>query len=132
MARQLSYSIINIVGLAIGIACSLVIFLFVYGEWSYDRGWDNSDRIYKVGTSFFNMGTFATSPERLLNVFPQQFEGIEAATRVTNDRNVQVIVNDQTFYEPTAFATDSSFFKVFKYGFIAGKGISAPNDLVLT
>src|ERR1044071_10252235 len=81
MARQLSYSLINIVGLAIGIACSLVIFLFVYGEWSYDRGYQNSDRIYKIGISFFNIGNFANGPGVLLNVLPEQFDGIEVAPR---------------------------------------------------
>ena len=48
MTRQLSYSLINITGLSIGIACSLVIFLFVYGEWSYDRGY-REDRGYDRG-----------------------------------------------------------------------------------
>ena len=62
--RQLSYSLINIIGLAIGIACSLVIFLYVYGEWSYDRHFQKGDRIYRIGISFFNIGKFANGPER--------------------------------------------------------------------
>ncbi len=132
MARQLSYSIINVVGLAIGIACSLVIFLFVYGEWSYDRNWTNSERIYKVGVSFFNIGNFGNGPERLFNVLPEQFDGIEAATRVRRDNDLLMTVNDQLFHESSVFFTDSSFFKVFQYEFIAGKGITAPNDIVMT
>src|SRR5882757_2981384 len=80
--RQLSYSLINIFGLAIGIACSLVMFLFVYNEWSYDRHFQNADRIYKVGTSFFNMGQFAISSESLGDVLPKEFDGIEAFTRI--------------------------------------------------
>lgn len=132
MARQLSYSIINVVGLAIGIACSLVIFLFVYGEWSYDRNWANSERIYKVGVSFFNIGNFGNGPERLFAVLPEQFDGLEATTRVSRQRDVLLEVNNQSLHENSAFSIDSGFFKVFEHEFIAGRGIVAPNDVVLT
>ncbi|HZY81317.1 MAG TPA: ABC transporter permease [Cyclobacteriaceae bacterium] len=135
MARQVSYSLINIVGLAIGIACSLVIFLFVYGEWSYDKGFANSKRIYKVGVSFFNMGGFATAPEKLFNVLPTEFEGIEAATRISRSGNVPFEVGDQTLREPLIYYTDSSFFKVFQYQFVAGDPktvLKAPNEVVVT
>src|SRR5688572_4612270 len=133
--RQLSYSLINIVGLAIGIACSLVIFLFVYGEWSYDRGFANSERIYKVGVSFFNMGNFANGPERLFEVLPQQFEGIEAATRIQKQYNIPFEVGGEAFREGSVFYTDSAFFKVFSFEFVAGDPqmvLRAPNEMVVT
>ncbi len=134
MSRQLSYSVINVVGLAVGIACSLVIFLFVYGEWSYDRGFKNSERIYKVGISFFNIGNFGAGPEILLEVLPREFDGIEAATRVQNDRNVLLEVDGQS-YRDNLFYVDSSFFTVFQREFIAGspeRALKAPNQIVLT
>lgn len=134
MFRQFSYSLINVVGLAVGIACSLVIFLFVYGEWSYDRGFKNADRIYKVGISFFNIGNFGAGPEILLDVLPQEFDGIEAATRVQNDRNVLMEVDGQSYRE-NLFYVDSSFFKVFQREFVVGRPdltMRAPNQAVLT
>ncbi|MEJ0030848.1 MAG: ABC transporter permease [Bacteroidota bacterium] len=131
MSRQLSYSIINIVGLAIGIACSLVIFLFVYGEWSYDRGYKDSDRIYKVGISFFNIGNFGVGPERTLAVLPDQFDGIETSTRVRR-QDVLIQIDDKSFHEPAVFYTDSNFFKVFHHDFVSGRSIEAPTDIVLT
>ena len=79
LTRQFSYSVINIVGLAVGLSCSLVIFLYVYGEWNYDRGFAHADRIYRIGVSFFNMGRFANGPEELLNVLPKEFAGLETA-----------------------------------------------------
>jgi putative ABC transport system permease protein len=85
--------------------------------------------------SFFNIGNFGNGPERLLNVLPQQFEGIQAATRVNRQRDIPMVAGDQTFREPTVFYTDSSFFKVFSYEFIAGdpaKVLRAPNEIVLT
>lgn len=135
MSRQLSYSLINIIGLAIGIACSLVIFLFVYGEWSYNRGFANSGRIYKVGVSFFNMGPFANGPEKLFNVLPQQFDGIEATTRVFYTGDIPFEAAGQNFREPVVFYTDSSFFRIFSYAFIAGDPqhvLTAPNEVVVT
>lgn len=132
MSRQLSYSIINILGLAIGIACSLVIFLFVYGEWSYDRGYVNSERIYKVGISFFNIGNFGTGPEALLNALPAEFDGIETSTRVRRRGDMLVEIGDQEFHEPSLFFTDSNFFKVFHHDFISGRGIQSPSDAILT
>jgi len=134
MSRQLSYSIINILGLAIGIACSLVIFLFVYGEWSYDRGFANSDKIYKVGISFFNIGNFGVGPEHLLNVLPDQFDGIENVTRVRRQNDALVETNGQSFRE-RIFFTDSGFFKVFHHEFIQGNAdnlFTTPNQVVLT
>jgi putative ABC transport system permease protein len=135
LTRQLSYSLINIIGLAIGIACSLVIFLFVYGEWSYDKGFDKADRIYRVGISFFNIGQFACGPEELFDVLPQEFGGIETATRIRKDRDVMITVKGKTFKEKSAFFTDTAYFKLFDYSFLSGdpkKVLHSPNELVLT
>lgn len=134
LKRQFSYSFINIFGLAIGLACSLVIFLYVFNEWSYDRHYKNADKIYRIGISFYNMGKFAIGPEVLGNVLPNDFAGVEAFTRVQRDPELLVKVDDQSFSE-TAYLTDSSFFKVFSYTFVAGNAATAlksPTDLVLT
>ncbi|HMI66575.1 MAG TPA: ABC transporter permease [Cyclobacteriaceae bacterium] len=135
LTRQFSYSFINIVGLAVGLSCSLVIFLYVYGEWNYDRGFAQADRIYRVGISFFNMGRFANGPEELLNVLPKEFAGIETATRISKDRDVTVKVNDKTFIEPVVYYTDTAFFHVFHFSFLAGdvrNVLKGPHEVVLT
>lgn len=134
MTRQLTYSIINIAGLSIGIACSLVIFLFVYGEWSYDRGFAKSDRTYKVGVSFFNMN-LAVGPERFNEDFPSQFAGVEAATRVRKDGSLPIELNGQITIESNAFYTDSSFFRIFDHQFLVGNPdlvLLHPGEMVLT
>lgn len=134
LTRQLSYSLINIIGLAIGIACSLVIFLFVYGEWSYDKGFAKGDRIYRIGISFFNIGKFASGPERLFEVLPKEFAGIESATRIRKDRNVQLTIKDRMFTEAQVYYTDTAYFKLFDYHFIYGdqsKVLAGPNEVVL-
>ncbi len=135
LLRNKAYSFINITGLAVGIACSLVIFLFAYGEWSYDRGYAKGDRVYRIGVSFFNIGNFASGPERLLEVLPKEYAGIETATRIQKDRDVNVTVKKETFQEPFVFYTDSAFFKIFDYHFIHGNSktvLRGPNEIVLT
>lgn len=134
LKRQLSYSLINIIGLAIGLACSLVIFMYIYGEWSYDRHFKNADQIYKIGVAFFNMPPFAISPEALGENLPKEFEGIEAFTRVAREAGVLFTKHDQSFHE-LAYYTDSSFFKVFSYEFIHGNSQTAlakPASIVMS
>ena len=133
LQRQFSYSFINIVGLAIGLACSLVIFMYVYNEWSYDRHYKNAGQIYRIGISFFNMGQFAIGPEVLGNVLPKEFEGVEAFARVKRDREVLMKINEKTFFEDVYY-TDSSYFKIFSYNFVAGNPATAmrgPSGLVI-
>ncbi|NOT73705.1 MAG: hypothetical protein HOP08_02165 [Cyclobacteriaceae bacterium] len=134
LKRQFSYSIINIFGLAIGIACSLVMFLFVYNEWSYDRHYKNADRIFKIGVSFFNMGNFGPGPEVLGEYLPKEFEGVEAFTRILRSRETPLSIGDKTFDE-MVYYTDSSFFKVFSYEFLEGNrdfALSTPDQAVIT
>lgn len=124
LSRQFSYSAINVFGLAIGIACSLVMFLYVYGEWSYDRHFRNADRIFKVGISFYNIGQFGLGPEALGDYLPTDFEGIEAFTRIKRVRDVPLTIGDVSIKE-LAYYTDTSFFKVFFYEFMEGDPRSA-------
>ncbi len=134
LGRNRFHAFINIFGLALGMACSLVILLFVYGEWSYDRSFAKADRIYRVGISFFNIGYFANGPERILNDLTQEFPGIETGTRIQKERDVLLRVGDKTFTE-YAFYTDTAFFKVFDYAFASGDPLTAlrePNAIVLT
>lgn len=133
--RSKGYSFITIGGLAIGIACSLVIFLFVHGEWSHDKGFAKADRTYRIGISFFNIGKFASAPEELLDVLPKEFGGIETATRIRQEKNVPIRIENQTLIEPIVYYTDTAFFKIFDYTFISGnpaRVLSGTNEAVVT
>ena len=76
------FSAINVIGLAIGLACCIIITVFVNHEVSYDKQWQNSDRIYRVTRDFFsnNLRLAAVAP----NVAPllmEDFSEVEDATR---------------------------------------------------
>ena len=119
LSRQFSYSLINILGLSIGLACSLVMILYVYSEWSYDRHFSKADRIYKIGISFMNIGNFGLGPEALGEFLPAEFEGLDRFTRVMRSGDVPVIAGDKNFRE-LVYYTDTSFFQVFDYTFVQG------------
>jgi putative ABC transport system permease protein len=134
LKRQITYSFINIVGLAVGLACSLVIFLYVYGEWSYDRHYHRAENIYRIGVGFFNMGEFAVAPELLRDYLPKQFDGIEHYTRFVRGRQEDLRISEKKFKD-IVYYVDSAFFKVFSYEFVAGDRASvmnSPSSIVMT
>ena len=131
-------SLINIVGLAIGIACSILILLFVTHELSYDKFHEKADRIYRlavrasVGDTKINQ-TYSSSEtfRRLLADFPE----IEMGVKFLNLGRTPVIPGESTFYESRFFAVDSTFYDVFSVPLIQGNSktvLTDPNTMVLS
>lgn len=134
LLRQFTYSAINIVGLAIGLACSAVIFMYVFNEWSYDRQYPHADRIYRVGIAFFNMGGFAIGPEALGEDLPRQYEGVDAFTRISKDGSTIISTETEEFRE-VAYYTDPDHFRIFPRQFVSGNATTAltnDNSIVVT
>ncbi len=136
--RHKSYVVINIIGLAIGIACSLLILLFIRHELGYDRFNEKYDRIYrvvldgKIGETEI-MGAFTPVPlaKTLLADFPE----VEYAIRIDNWDEALVRIDDRKFVEENILVTDSSFFDIFSLPLIRGnpkKALAEPYRVVLT
>jgi putative ABC transport system permease protein len=137
LLKHKSFSVINILGLAVGLACCLLITLFVLDEVSYDRYHKNGDRIYRVTKT--NLGkegdlrwavTASAYAPSLLNEFPE----IEAAVRFYR-RKPLVRVDDNYFNEDRFFFADSSVFEVFSFDLLRGdpeSALSRPFTVVLT
>src|ERR1700761_2167429 len=102
--KNKSYSFLNIFGLAIGIACAGLIFLWVEDELSYDQFFANKDRTYFVETNQTYQGktyTFGATPSPLVPAILKEIPGIAAATRV-NDEKALFSLNDKSIYETGA------------------------------
>ena len=148
LARHKGYSAINIAGLAIGVAASLLIFVVVVYEWSYDKFQKNYDRIYRVVTETHNNdGTEAHNPgipgpayEALKTDFPQ----LEKIAPVYALTNTQMIVlgnhanNDvgasKKFIESSNVTfTKPEFFDMFHANWIAGTPatLNQPGNIVI-
>src|SRR6266487_4748453 len=134
-------SFINIFGLATGMACSLLIFLFVADELSYDRFNTGADRIYRVVKDFVNTdGSHlpdATTPPAAAPAIQKEIPGIEHVTRVFPGwgNNRLVTYKDKHIYEEKIFRVDSSFFDVFTFPFVKGNAKNAfkeVNSIMLT
>ena len=136
--KQKSFSIINIVGLAIGIACSILIMLYVHYETSFDTYNKKAGRTYRLAVSAMIGNTkinqtysSAITFTKLLEDFPE----IETGVKFLNLDQIPVYLNNKIFYESKVFAVDSTFYNVFSIPLIHGNPnnvLAEPNTIVLS
>ncbi|HMB93503.1 MAG TPA: ABC transporter permease, partial [Rhodothermales bacterium] len=130
------YSFLNLGGLALGIAAAFVLALYVRQELTYDQHFEDSDRIYRIATDFFNMGGFANSQQQLLDVLPQETPIIEEAARLQRGGSaLPIFVDEQRYEEPNYLYGDSAFFQMFSYRFLAGDpetALHASDEIILS
>jgi putative ABC transport system permease protein len=100
--KNRSYSALNIAGLAVGVACASLIFLWVEDEVTFDHDVPNRSHIYKVMENEFHNGVAYTSsslPGPMVAVLPAEVTGIKNASRITGYQNTALIIaNNKTFY----------------------------------
>ncbi len=136
--RQRSYVLINIAGLAIGIASSIIIILFVVNELSYDRFNVKHKQIYrvyldgKIGESEIKGAwTAAPTAKAFLNEIPEVID----AVRMHNYDEAIIKIQDRSYVETHFMLADSSFFDIFSIPLVQGDpqtALAAPHTLVLT
>jgi len=138
--RNRGYAAINILGLALGLATSIFIFLYVFNELSYDRFHEKSDRIYKAWVSgkmptgeMHDAVTAGPMAAALLADYPE----IEQVVRIKQEGGWLVRSGDRKFNETDhdfMFA-DSTFFDVFSFKLLEGdpeKCLVEPRSIVLS
>ncbi|MCK5050608.1 MAG: ABC transporter permease [Candidatus Cloacimonetes bacterium] len=133
------YSIINILGLSIGLTCTILIALFVQNELSYDKHHNNYKRIYRLESHFniqesedlFAATAFPLGPALKLE-YPQDVA--EFCRFMDMDNNLFQYEGKQIFEENVYFA-DSTLTDIFTHEFISGSpsdALNDPNELLLT
>jgi len=130
------FSAINIAGLSIGLACCILITLFVRYETSYDQQWDNAERIYRVTRDFNdnNLQLAAIAPP-IAPLLKEDFPEIEDITRIFPTGKTALSRGNDTYIENSVAIADRNVFDVFKLRFISGEPETAlrrPTDFVLT
>lgn len=135
--NQRFYTLINTVGLALGLTSFLFIFLYVNDELSFDRSLPNADRVYrfnfmaKLGDQLAHT---AASPKPAGPEFMQRIPEIETFCRLRKWGNHVVHLENQSFNEEVVYA-DSTFFRVFPFKLLEGDPLTAlqsPTSVVLT
>jgi putative ABC transport system permease protein len=145
LKRNKSYAVINITGLAVGIAACLLIFLLIQYQTSFDNFHKNKDRIYRVvaatktpdGMNYSRHNAFPVA-EGLRIDYPQ----LEHVARIYAEDDMQItVMNDNTnasqkqFKVTELFFADPEFFDIFNFPLIAGNpktALSAPSTAILT
>ncbi|MGE0772835.1 MAG: ABC transporter permease [Cyclobacteriaceae bacterium] len=141
--RNISYTLINVFGLALGITCSLVLFLMIRFSTSFDKNHDNGDRIYRLVTSSNNRGRedfFMGIPIPLADVVKNEMTGIEKVLLISRSEggiiSIETNGDRKLFDEETGIAfTDSTYFQFFERKIIKGNrytALTAPNSVILS
>lgn len=137
--RQRTYFIINVIGLSIGIACSLLIALYIFYEATYDRYNVKKDRIYNIVLNFRMSGEesdqAATSSLMGPEVF-REFPEVENFLRMKKKHGANTLTyNNQVYSVENIIEADSSFFNFFTIPVLRGDPenlLNAPGKIVLS
>lgn len=139
LKRDKWYSLLNILGLAMGIAFSVLLIFFIKDELSYDRYNINADRIYRINGYIKEPDKdemkWANTQFPLAPTLKKDYPEVEEAVRFIGADKRMYKNGNLRFYEDKVFYTDSNVFKVFTYQFTEGNpntALTAPNSMVLT
>ncbi|OOG76362.1 ABC transporter permease [Algoriphagus sp. A40] len=135
--RSKGYAFINIGGLAIGMAASVLIMVWIQFEFSVDSQYEKSDRIYAVWRTNVNQGNVLSwdyTPTPYAAALKAQYPEVEAVTHVTEWDPMVLSVGEKSFYEQTSFV-DPGFFEMFSFRVLEGDPVAAlnsPDNIILT
>ncbi|MFH1194891.1 MAG: ABC transporter permease [bacterium] len=136
--RYKGYSLLNILGLSIGVASCLFILLYIQFELSYDNYHKDADRIYRVANSRktdARLELFATAPMGAAQTIKENFPEVIEAARCSEGNICQVKYKDKQFIEEKTGYVDNELFKIFNIPFIHGNPatvLTRPRTVVIT
>lgn len=136
--RQKLYTIINVTGLAIGMASSILILLFVYDDLTVDKFHENADQIYRVNFILEENGKklpVALTPSPLAEALKNDYPEVSDAVCVKRGGRILIRYQDQWIAAETVNYTYPSFFDIFSFTFVQRsrtKALIDPNTIVLT
>lgn len=144
LRRNKMYALLNVVGLGIGIACGLLIFMIIKYETSFDNFHKNSQRIYRISTSFerpdgisYSAGVSFPAAEALRADFPQleKVAGIyQRGQTIVSTGNI-TDKQRKKFNESLVYFAEPSFFEMFNFNWLAGKpqtALADPGSVAIT
>ncbi|WP_316749798.1 ABC transporter permease [Pedobacter gandavensis] len=139
LLRNKTASLINISGLAIGLAACLMLLLYVAYEWNYDRGYKNKDNIYHVMVNFADQNKQITAtgdqaPNILAKTLKEEIPEIEHIARILWPVKRLLATGENNLKVEGRYA-DAEILKIFDYQFISGnpdKAFNDPNSVIIT
>jgi len=122
LKKHAGYSAINITGLAVGMACCILFYLWIQDELSYNRFHDHAERLYRI-VSHRDGSWSASTPFSLGRVMKQDFPEIRKNSRFLN-RQLFINYQDKAFYEQVALV-DPDFLEMFSFPLTQGDPVTA-------
>lgn len=138
LLKHRSYTLLNVLGLSVGLACFMFIWMYVENEMSYDKSFSHHKQIYRICVN----GKMAGSPLNqavtaapLAHTLRKEVPGVVTATRMARFGDWLVRYEDKRFNETGILFADSCFFDVFDLPFLAGDpqtALEKKNTVVLS
>ncbi len=136
LLKHKQYSILNITGLAVSLACVIFILQWVQHELGYDAFNEKSERVYRVIADFHDdAAKWASTPGPMAPELEQELPQVVNATRFRSGVNTLFRYNNEAMFENGVAVADPSFFDIFSVEFLAGdarNALSAPGRIVFT
>ena len=138
LIRNLSFSIIKILSLSIGLSCTIIIFLWIFSELKYDKSIKDSDNIYRLmsyGQEYWRNGViWSPGPfvPKALESVPEIKNGLRISPTYSK---IAFKYNDKMFYEENGVFVDTSFFSFFDFNLLLGdlnSCLTNPNSIILS
>ena len=139
LLKNKTFSLINIIGLASGLACFILITLYIVDELSYDRYHEKADRIFRINSDIRFGGTdlnMAVSADPMGATLKKDYPQVEQFARIYASEGTKLFKKDNAFLtEERVVYADSTLFDVFTFSALAGNiktALNEPNTVVLT
>ena len=139
LLKNKTFSLLNIVGLAVGLACFILIAMYVMDELSYDKHNEKADRIYRINSDIRFGGNdlrLAVCSDPMGATLKKDYPQVEQFVRIYNSNGSKMLKKGTAFIEETKVAhADSTIFDVFTLPMIAGNpktALSEPNTVVIS
>ncbi len=136
--RYKSYSLLNIIGLSLGIAFALVIGLWIQDEWSYNRFHENIDQLHQVYTNadWDGIQTYSRTPGPLRDLLREETPEVIAASRLVNvSQDEQILTVGDRKIRGGGIYVDQDFLQMFSYPLIVGDPqtvLQDPTSILIT
>jgi putative ABC transport system permease protein len=137
--RQKGHSLINIVGLAIGMACCILIAQYVAYELSFDRYHEKAGRVYRVAQEFpypyQGKNQAPVTPAPMAPALVEEFPEVISATRLQSAHHVLLSRGESSFLENNFYFADPQTFEIFSFDLLKGDpetALDAPYSIILS
>lgn len=137
--KNKGFTLLNIIGLAIGMGAAMLILLWINFQWSIDRGYPKTDRLYVVGQKEFStnneLAVWFSTPKPMAAVMKAEIAGVENLSRLSGINGLLFSVGETKILSKVGSFVDSSFLQLFDLPLLAGNPSTAlrdPSQVVLT